>query len=304
MPNGYLTFLDLKKQDGTPGYDLVEENVRLTPELEIIPAEVMPGTGIELTVRTDLPTVGFTNIGEGVTPSKSGYISRFFQFAHLDALVKFPVNMAEGKPAALVSKLMTNEQGGFVESAIRHIGAQTWYGVKNDAKGFVGAIAQMGTTASHVFDVNGTAGARSSVFFASVGRNKFDYWFGSNRTLTFDEWLKQTVKDDNQKDMEAMCSWMHCTPGFRLANRSCLHRIKGITEENTKTLTWDLMHKAKNAMVDDLGQIPTHIFMTGRSREQLRQELISPENPNPPAPKDFEGVPIVISHSISNNETI
>ncbi|HEY3837180.1 MAG TPA: hypothetical protein VGL72_11445, partial [Bryobacteraceae bacterium] len=155
MPNGPLTFLDLKKMEGTPGYDLVEENVRLSPELTVFPADITALTAIELTVRTDLPNVQFSNIGEGVIESKSGFLTRLFELANLDALIKIPVNMLAGKPAALAAKLMTNEQAGFVEAAIRTIGKQVWYGVKNDAKGFIGVIAQMINDATHVIDAGG-----------------------------------------------------------------------------------------------------------------------------------------------------
>ena len=305
MPNGYLTFLDLKKQDTTPGYDLVEENIKLSPELSIFPADVMAGTSIDLTVRTDLPTVGFTNIGEGVTPSKSGYITRLFQTANLDALVKLPVGLLQGKPQALGAKLMSNEQSGFVEAAIRHIAKQTWYGVGNDAKGFIGLVAQMLADATHNIDAEGTtADGKSSVYFLSVGANKLEYWFGSNRTLTFDDWVKQTVKDEQQRDMEALTSWMHANVGLRLANRNAVLRIKNITEQGGHTLTWTHMYKALRQMRDDCGQNPTHIFMTGRSQEQLRQARITDLLPDPPLPKDLEGIPFVITHGISNAETI
>lgn len=303
MPSGPLTFLDLKKFEATPGYDLVEENVRLSPELSTFPADVMEGTAIELTVRLDLPTVNFVNIGEGVTESKSGYISRLFQCANLDALVKVPVNMLVGKPSALVGRLLAAEQSGFVEAAIRTIGKQTWYGVGNDAKGFVGIIAQM--LAANTIDATGTTGGeKSSVFFVSVGANKAEYWFGNNRTLTFDDWQKLTVNDAAGKPMEAETSWMHSTPGFRLSNRNAVVRIKNLTTQAGKTLTWALMNAAYQKMTTDLGMIPTHIFMSGREQEYLRVLSITPENPNPPLPEKFHGIPILVTHNIIAGETI
>lgn len=302
---GFLTFLDLKKFENTSGYDLVEENVRLSPELEVFPAETMEATSIELTVRTDLPTVNFSNIGEGVPGSKSGYITKLFQNANLDALVKLPVNLLSGKPQAIASRLMTAEQNGFVEAAVRKIGAQTWYGTKSDAKGFVGLLAQMGTGASYTVDAGANA-AKSSIYFVSVGLGKLDYWFGSNRTLQFDDWNQQTVHDANGLDMEALISWMHCNVGMRLANRNALVRVKNIGANNDAghTATFDHMYAALEQMRDDLGQIPTHILMTGRTQEQLRDSLKTDLNPNPPLPKEFEGIPIKISHNISNAETI
>ncbi len=74
-----------------------------------------------------------------------------------------------------------------------------------------------------------------------------------------------------------MSSWMHFAPGVRLANRNALVRIKNITTEANKKLTWDLMQDAYQKCVDELGILPTHIFMSGRSRRQLRDLSITPK---------------------------
>ena len=64
------------------------------------------------------------------------------------------------------------------------------------------------------------------------------------------------------------------------------------------------MQDAKQKCTDELGMRPTHIFMTGRSQRQLRDLSVTPENPNPPLPTMFEGIPIIQTHSLSNAETI
>ncbi|XHR27543.1 MAG: major capsid protein [Chthoniobacteraceae bacterium] len=304
MPNGPLTFLDLVKLQTTPGYDLVEENVRLSPELEVVPADVMAATEISLSVRTDLPGVNFSNIGEGAKLSKSGTLTRLFQLAYLDALVSVDVRLLNGKPTDLQGRLLSGEQSGYVESAIRTMGKQFWYGVGNDKKGFPGLIAQGLTDTSHVIDAGGTTAAKSSIFFTALGRNKAEFWFGNNRALEFDDWFQGNVLDVAGNPYEAENSWMHCSVGARLGNRNAFVRIKNITAEDGKTATYELMHQALRQMRDDLGQIPTHIFMTGRSQEQLRQCDKTALNPNPPLPTAFEGIPILPSHNISNAETI
>lgn len=299
-----VNILDIKKIEAGNGYNIVEENVALHPEFSVIPADTIPGTDMQLTVRTDLPSVQFSYINEGVPESKGGYVTRMFQTAYLDALIKIDVRLMQNRTSDSAGRYLESEQSGYVESAMRHASKQFWYGTKNDTKGFIGLIAQMSNDATHVIDA-GAAANKTSVYIVAKGPEKVEWLFGNNRTLDFDEWAKQTVKGANNLDMEAMISWMHFTAGVRLANRNALFRIKGLgTTDGVDTLTFDHMQDALQIMRDDLGMEPTDIFMTGRSRRQLRNLSVTPENPNPPLPTDFEDIPIHQSHAISNAETI
>ena len=67
------TLLDIAKLDAGIGYPLIEEAVKLAPELALVPADTILGTTMELTVRSGLPTVRFRNANEGVARSKSSY---------------------------------------------------------------------------------------------------------------------------------------------------------------------------------------------------------------------------------------
>lgn len=302
---GWVTMLDLKKMSDGAGYNLIEENVKIHPELRILPGDTLVGTEMTLTVRTDLPTVAFSELNAGITEQKGGYATRIFQTAYLDALIKCDVRMLQNRTAESAGRFLESEQSGHIEAVFRHAGRQFWYGTKNDVKGFPGLIAQMATDADHVIDVAGTAGARSSVFFLAAGPEKVEWLFGNSRTLEFDEWKRQTTSAPvGSGEIEALISWLHFAPGARLANRNALVRIKGITAEENKTLTWDRMQDALQKCKDGLGMVPSHIFMTARSQRQLRDLSKTPENPNPPLPTSFEGIPIETTHSLSNNETI
>jgi len=303
---GWVTLLDIKKMEDGIGHDIVEENVANHPELLLVPAETMTGTSMQLTVRTDLPTIGFSEPNAGITQSKGGYLTRTFNTAFLDALIKTDVRLLQNRTAESAGRYLASEQSGYVEAAVRHAGRQFWYGVANDSKGFPGLIAQMSTDADHVINATGTTSAKSSVFFLSLGPSKVEWLLGNGTSIAFDEWRKETVSAPDGKggEIEAMTSWMHFAPGARLANRNAMLRIKNLTEESGKKLTWDLMQDAQQKFIDELGMVPTHVFMTGRSRRQLRDESVTAENKNPPLPTEFEGIPIVQSHSLSNTETI
>lgn len=299
-----VTILDLKKMQDGLGYNVIEENVEKHPEFQVIPADELVGTEMTLTVRNDLPTVNFGKINEGTGESKSGYSTRIFQTAYLDALIKVDVRLLQQRTAESAGRYLESEQSGYIESAMRHAAKQFWYGTKNDEKGFPGVIAQMSTSANHVIDATGTTG-KSSVFFVSAGAEKLQWLFGNGQTIDFDEWIRQTVKAPvGDGEIDALTSWMHFAPGVRLANRNAVVRIKNITEESNKKLTYDLMQDALQKFRDEHGMEPTDIFMTGRSRRQLRDSAKTPEIVNPPLPTEFEGIPIRQTHALSNAETI
>jgi hypothetical protein len=128
------TLLDIVKVNAGIGFDLIEENVLLSPELRVIPADVITGTEMKLTVRTDLPTVGFRNLNTGTARSKSKYEERVFSCADLSGQIA--VDMSLAKRALNQAQYLSNEASGFIEAAFRHVGKQTWYGTSNDAKGF------------------------------------------------------------------------------------------------------------------------------------------------------------------------
>jgi hypothetical protein len=302
-----ITILDIKKREQSLAYDLVEENVKLNPEFMQIPADTIPGTDMRLTVRTDLPSVLFSNLNEGVLESDDKTITRLFQTAFLDQLCTVDVRLLQaGGPAA--AKVLTERQAGYVEAAIRTSCKQFWYGTQNDAKGFVGMIAQMINDAEHVIDAGGTtAGEKSSIFMVARGRGKVEWLLGNARTLTFGDWLRQTVArtvNGATANLDAMVSWMHFNPGVRLGNRNALVRIKNLTTQAGATATYDQLTQAYQQMTDDLGMVPDALFMTARSQRQLRDAVKTDLNPNPPLPTEWNGLPIYISSNIATGETI
>ena len=90
------TLLDLAKLDAGIGYPIIEEAVKLAPELQVVPADTIAGTTMELTVRTGLPSVSFRNANEGVARSKSSYETRTFQTHILDHQIAVDSQIVDG----------------------------------------------------------------------------------------------------------------------------------------------------------------------------------------------------------------
>lgn len=300
----FPTLLDIKKLSDGVGFDLVEENVLLCPELRIIPAEVIAGAEMKLTVRTDLPTVGFRNLNEGMARSKSQYETRVFSCADISGQIA--IDLGTYRRAIDPLRLQQAEASGFMEAAFRHVARQFWYGTTNDAKGFPGIIAQMFADAAHTVDVTGTS-AKSSVYFVRVARETLQFLFGNGTTIDLQpEWKEETVNDANGNPFQALTNWLNGAVGARLANKNAVVRIKNIGKATGKTLTDALMFSAYEKFTTALGAEPTHIFMTPRSREQLRASRTATNERGVPAvlPTDWNGIPIIASSAISNDESI
>lgn len=300
----FQTLLDIKKLNDGVGFDLVEENVLLCPELRIIPAEVIAGAEMKLTVRTDLPTVGFRNLNEGMARSKSQYETRVFSCADISGQIA--IDLGVYRRALDPLRLQQAEASGFMEAAFRHVAKQFWYGTNNDTKGFPGIIAQMLADTAHEVDAGGST-PKSSVYFVRIARETCQFLFGNGTTIDLQpEWKEETVIDEKGNPFQALTNWLNGAVGARLANKNSVVRIKNIGTVAGKTLTDALMFQAYEKFTTALGAEPTHIFLTPRSREQLRASRTATTTTGQPAPlpTDWNGIPLVASSAISNAETI
>jgi hypothetical protein len=296
------TLLDLRKLEAGIGSEIIEENIALAPELRILPAATISGSAMSLTVRTDLPSVAFRHANEGTPRSKGGYTTRTFEAAILDHQVAVDVGLLDGAKPEAKGRLLSSHMSGAMEAAFRKISKQFYYGTGEDAKGFPGLIAQLGN--NNTIDATGAA-AKSSVWMLSVGSEKLEFLYGNGQTITMDEqWKIETVYDASNRPFQAWTNWLKGRVGLRLANKLSAVRISNIGTAAGKTLTGDLLTQAYQKMTDDFGMAPTHLFMTGRSRSQLRDARKTVENPDPPLPTEWNGIPIVTTHGISNAETV
>jgi hypothetical protein len=297
------TLLDIAKLDAGIGYPLIEEAVKLAPELMVVPADTILGTTMELTVRSGLPSVRFRNANEGVPRSKSTYETRTFQTHILDHQVAVDEQIVGG--ARDKGRLLENHASGAMEAAMQYIGSQFYYGTGNDTKGFPGLLAQCKSDAAHTVDAAGAA-SKTSVWFLRLGRECVEFLFGNGQTVRLnDTWELETVYDDNGNPYKAYTNWMKGRVGMRLANKNCAVRIKNLEEAGTnkKTLNDSLLYSAYEKFTE-FGFEPTHIFMNGRSREQLRNSRTATNSNGTPAPlpTEWEGIPIIRTASIANDE--
>ncbi len=305
MPTGLPNLLDIAKIDAGDAYPIIEESVKLAPELQVVPADVITSTSMQLTVRTDIPAVAFRNLNEGSARSKSEYVTRTFETHILDHQVAVDIRLLDG--ARNPARVLQNHSIGVLQAQFRLVGTQFYYGGTAqsgaDAKGFPGLLAQSATDAAHVIDATGST-AKTSVWMVRLGVETLQFLFGSNQTLAIQpDWLLQTVYDSNNNPYQALTNWLSGRVGLRLANRNSAVRIKNIGTDANKGLTDALLRQGKAAF-QKFGWQPTHIFMNTASQYQLWQSRVTSLIPNPAWPTDFDGIPIVPTESIVSGETV
>lgn len=314
-----LTMLDVVKLTGNdPVVDLIEENVRYSPEVGMFPFRTIRGTSYKTGIRTGLPTVAFRAANEGQTPSKSTFRQMLIEAFIAGGQIEVDKAVADAHEDGAAA-LQAIEASGVMQAAMRTIGSQIWYGVTNDAKGFPGLKAATpfgGTTAAGdaltVDAVGTTATTASSVYMVKFGLKDVTLIGGNNKAWQLDEFTVQQIVAANSGKMTAYVAGLTAWIGLQVGNENAVRRLANVTADSTKTCT-DAKLTALLATFP-VGHVPDAIFMSRRSRSQLQasrtvtlqgqgttrpnQELVAP------IPTSFEGIPIVATDSILNTDAI
>lgn len=304
--SGAVTLVDVAKLDAGIGAPLISEVAVLAPEAAVIPVDVITGATVELSVMTGSATVGFRNANEGTTPSIGTFESRIYQTQVLEHPVVVDIQgvLNSSKDPG---RLLESASRSVLEGVIKHLGVQTWYGGTAqsgaDAKAAPGLLAQSNTASTHVVNANGNS-AKSSVYMVRLGDGFADHCWGNGTTLSFSEFMEETVESAAGKKLRALVSYISGRFAPRLANKNALVRIKNI-EEDTNKLTDALLYQAME-LAQTNGVQPNAIFMNPRSLYQLRasRTATNPTGAPAPLPTDWNGIPIYVTNSISNAETV
>ena len=314
MAYAYLTALDIAKMNGRDvSLGLIEENLNAAPEVEILPARPITGTSFKGLVRTAYPSGEFRKLNEGVEPTKSTYVNKTFETFYYDGQMEMDCAVAKADEQGEDHALMLEADGharGFLLTA----GKQVWYGTGTggDADGFPGAVQVVDS--NMVVDATGsTADTGSSVYAVCASPKFFELIFGRDGVLTVGEWRKQSITRSS-KEMTAWKNSMEGYVGAAWYSKYAVGRIKKLTADSGKGLTDSLI--ADLLAKFPVGVMPTHFFMSRRSRTQLQKsrtvalfgqgatkpsaglELIAP------IPTEAFGIPIIATDSILDTEAL
>ncbi len=314
-----LTILDIAKRNGSDAVvGLIDETTKAVPEVSginpesgiIVPgvadARTISGTSYKTLIRTGIPTVPFRNGNEGSTGLKCRYENKLVE--------TFIMNPRWDVDKAIADKsedgwqvLMADEAGGILEAAFQQLGKQFYYGRNTTygghAKGFNGLIDVV--DAGYVVDAGGsTADTGSSVWAVKFGPKAVRWVYGANGSMDPTEVDQRDVRDADGNPYTAYFQEMFMYPGLQVGSARFIARIKKLTEDSGKGLTDAKM----SALLEKfpVGIRPDAFFMTKRSRRQLRDSRTATNDTGKeaPLPSDYEGIPIVVTESLSNTEAL
>lgn len=300
------TLLDIATMNGSDQVvGLVEESVKAHPELTRGYARTIKGIHYKTLVRTAVPTVAFRNANEGVVATKSTFENRLFETYIMNPRWECDRAVADAHEDG-AQALIAIEGLGQMEGAMRTLASQFYYGTGTggDAKGFPGLIGTYDAT-NMVVDAGGTTAATgSSVWAVRFGVQDVGWLWGNNGSLTLDPVKEQRVTDGGGNPYTAYVQELLARPGLQQLRSFSVGRIKKLTEDTGKGLTDALLGRLFAKF--PVGFPPDVLFMTRRSREQLRasRTATNPTGAPAPTPTDWEGTPIAVTDAILDTEAL
>jgi hypothetical protein len=311
MPNN-LTLLDLAKLNGhDPIVGLIEEVATASPEVTTIPARTIAGTSYKTVTRNSRPAVGFRAANEGTDASKSNFTERLVECFILSSRIEVDKAIArayEDGPEAL----QAIEAVGVMRAAMSAVGTQTIYGDSASSKGFAGLQTLIGEFGSElVVDAGGTtAGTGSSVYAIKAGNTGVQYVYGNGTTFDLSAFREGDAADANGKRFAALIADLTAWIGFQCVNKYAVGRLRDLTADSGKGCTDAKIAELLSKF--PVGERPTHLLMSRRSAFQLQVSRTTAPNTKqeafngilPGVPTESFGVPIIITDSIADNETL
>lgn len=302
------TLLDVAKSTGSDGLaGLIEEVVPSVPEIGLLPIHPIKGITYRASVRTALPIVGFRSANEGSNPVNSTFEQKDFSCHVLNPVFLCDKAVAdshsEGADAYLAVEALGMTTGAFVTLA-KQIYYGNAVGAGGDTKGFPGLVDLYDPARLQIKAGGTTASTGSSVWLLKTGPMGVEMAMGNNSQLTLTDPITQLLKDANNKYYTAYVQELLAWCGLLCANRNAIGRIANLTEDSGKGLTDALLGKMLSKF--PVGHKPNVAMLSRRSLEQLRasRTATNATGAEAPTPTTFEGIPLVVTDSISDTETL
>ena len=284
---------------------LIKETLANYPELNNFFAVPIEQTTYKTLVQTALPSVGFRADNAGRETQRPTWEARSVECKFLDASWDVDVKVAD--EFAWGPEFFLQEQTiAHIDSALRKIAQQTWYGVTADATGFIGIMSYVNAlSVATVVNAGGTtANSASSVFAVSTGLQKVAYAWGRKRFMDIGP-VERVRINDATTPAKTFGGWgqqISGHVGLQVGTAKCIGRICNITD--AKPLTDDLL--AKLLATFDTGFAPDAFYMTRKAQMQLRQSRTPyhPQGTPVPFPDSAFGIPIYITDALKDTEAI
>jgi hypothetical protein len=311
MPQANL--LDIAKLNGSDTIvGLIEETLTYAPEVQIMPARTIRGTSYKIASRVTYPGVGFRAANEGSTPTKSEFESQLIECYILSGAVQADVAVArayeDGEQA-----WKDVESVGVMRQAMIELGSQVIYGTSVDSKGFPGLQAiHTAFNAGLVVDAGGTTGGTaSSVYGINTDTQGVQLVFGAGTTFELGEWRIENVGTSSvyPAHVANLTAWV----GMQVGSKYSVGRLKDATADSGAGVTDAKLAELLSKY--PVGYRPNYWLMNRRSAFQLQVSRSASTVQNgvktssgseifAPLPTESNGIPIVITDSILNDEAL
>ena len=305
--------LDIAKLNGSDTIvGLIEETLTYAPEVQIMPARTIRGTSYKIASRVSYPGVGFRAANEGSTPSKSEFENQLIECYILSGAVQADVAVArayeDGEQA-----WKDIESVGVMRQAMIELGSQVIYGTSHQAKGFPGLQAiHTAFNSGLVVDAGGTsAGTASSVYGINTDTQGVQLVFGAGTTFELGEWRIENVGTSSvyPAHVANLTAWV----GMQVGSKYSVGRLKDATADSGMGVTDSKLAELLSKY--PVGYRPNYWLMNRRSAYQLQVSRSASTVQNgvktssgseifAPLPTESNGIPIVITDSISNTEAL
>jgi hypothetical protein len=310
MADIYTTLADLVKINDKNATDVgVTDLFDDAPLLAVLAAdESSNGTTHKWIAETSAVPVGFRDVNVGLENKASADTLRFVDLKILDA--------SFGVDAALADAYFRGTDAYIAREAIRHLKAamfsaeqQIINGTDNDGDGFAGlADVVDGLDDPTAIDAGGSFVSGSPVLTSCYLVRTNDA--GTDVTVVManggqievGETVSQRLSDSDGKHYPGYYTPVQAWMGLQYGSLSSVARIGNLGTAEGTTLTDDLIYEALALFA--AGRQPNYIVMNRRSLEQLRASRTATNTTGAPAPRptDVEGIPIVVTDAIGNDE--
>ena len=311
MPQANL--LDIAKLNGSDTIvGLIEETLTYAPEVQIMPARTIRGTSYKIASRVSYPGVGFRAANEGSTPTKSEFENQLIECYILSGAVQADLAVArayeDGEQA-----WKDIESVGVMRQAMIELGSQVIYGTTADAKGFPGLQAiHTAFNSGLVVDAGGTTGGTaSSVYGINTDTQGVQLVFGAGTTFELGEWRIENVGTSSvyPAHVANLTAWV----GMQVGSKYSVGRLKDATADSGAGVTDAKLAELLSKY--PVGYRPNYWLMNRRSAFQLQSSRSSSviysgvksssgAEVFAPLPSESNGIPIVITDSIANDEAL
>lgn len=283
---------------------VIEETRTKYPEWDTFAANPIDKTSYYTLVQTALPSTGFRTVNTGREHQKATIAARQVTCKLFDA--SWAIDQGAVKESDWSEdKVLAWMQSSHLDSAMKSVCDQIWYGTDADSGGFAGVASILDDSDDdYVVDAGGDeAKGCSSVFAVRFGPAAVSLCWGGDAKLDIGGIVEGEVDDSDGNPFWAYKQKQLGWCGLQITDYTSMGRICNIDESSGHTLTDDLISDLIAEF--KVGQKPDAFYCSRRSLKQLQQSrtATNPTGQPAPFPDSAFGIPLYASDSVLNTET-